>query len=82
MLKNNLSPQTSVSSSEQGAKAVLQITYNVTDEQVHNDYTPAVSHLAAHFVLLCSEWRSMCVLCIGATNRIQSLVKVFLFTFI
>ncbi|XP_033975452.1 contactin-associated protein-like 2 [Trematomus bernacchii] len=34
MLKNNLSPQTSVTSSEQEGKAVLQITYNVTDEQL------------------------------------------------
>ncbi|TKS80454.1 Contactin-associated protein-like 2 [Collichthys lucidus] len=33
-LKNNLSPQTSVSSADQEGKAVLQITYNVTDEQV------------------------------------------------
>ncbi|XP_073348301.1 contactin-associated protein-like 2b [Pagrus major] len=33
-LKNNLSPQTSVTSAEQEGKAVLQITYNVTDEQV------------------------------------------------
>lgn len=37
-LKNNLSPQTSVSSADQEGKAVLQITYNVTDEQVHNDH--------------------------------------------
>ncbi|XP_034410981.1 contactin-associated protein-like 2b isoform X3 [Cyclopterus lumpus] len=34
MLKNNLSPQTSVTSADQEGKAVLQITYNVTDEQV------------------------------------------------
>lgn len=34
-LKNNLSPQTSVTSADQEGKAVLQITYNVTDEQVH-----------------------------------------------
>uniref|UniRef100_A0A8C4D8H5 Contactin associated protein like 2b n=1 Tax=Dicentrarchus labrax TaxID=13489 RepID=A0A8C4D8H5_DICLA len=33
-LKNNLSPQTSVTSADQEGKAVLQITYNVTDEQV------------------------------------------------
>lgn len=37
-LKNNLSPQTSVSSADQEGKAVLQITYNVTDEQVHSDH--------------------------------------------
>lgn len=34
-LKNNLSPQTSITSADQEGKAVLQITYNVTDEQVH-----------------------------------------------
>uniref|UniRef100_A0A672ZSF8 Contactin associated protein like 2b n=1 Tax=Sphaeramia orbicularis TaxID=375764 RepID=A0A672ZSF8_9TELE len=34
-LKNNLSPQTSVSRADQEGKAVLQITYNVTDEQVY-----------------------------------------------
>uniref|UniRef100_A0A8D3BC34 Contactin associated protein like 2b n=1 Tax=Scophthalmus maximus TaxID=52904 RepID=A0A8D3BC34_SCOMX len=33
-VKNNLSPQTSVSNADQEGKAVLQITYNVTDEQV------------------------------------------------
>ncbi|KAG7236667.1 hypothetical protein INR49_000648, partial [Caranx melampygus] len=33
-LKNNLSPQTSVTSADQEGKAALQITYNVTDEQV------------------------------------------------
>uniref|UniRef100_UPI0037E7851E contactin-associated protein-like 2 n=1 Tax=Semicossyphus pulcher TaxID=241346 RepID=UPI0037E7851E len=33
-MKNNLSPQTSVSSADQNGKAALQITYNVTDEQV------------------------------------------------
>ncbi|XP_060899803.1 contactin-associated protein-like 2 [Labrus mixtus] len=33
-LKNNLSPQTSVSRAEEDGKAALQITYNVTDEQV------------------------------------------------
>ncbi|KAG8014384.1 Contactin-associated protein-like 2, partial [Nibea albiflora] len=33
-LKNNLSPQTSITSADQEGKAVLQITYNVTDEQV------------------------------------------------
>ena len=38
-LKNNLSPQTSVTSADQEGKAVLQITYNVTDEQVYNDHT-------------------------------------------
>lgn len=38
-LKNNLSPQTSVTSAEQEGKAVLQITYNVTDEQVHSQHT-------------------------------------------
>lgn len=38
-LKNNLSPQTSVTSAEQEGKAVLQITYNVTDEQVHRQHT-------------------------------------------
>ncbi len=37
-LKNNLSPQTSVTSADQEGKAVLQITYNVTNEQVHNDH--------------------------------------------
>lgn len=36
-LKNNLSPQTSVTSADQEGKAVLQITYNVTDEQVHSE---------------------------------------------
>uniref|UniRef100_A0A3Q3JRT7 Contactin associated protein like 2b n=1 Tax=Monopterus albus TaxID=43700 RepID=A0A3Q3JRT7_MONAL len=34
-LKNSLPPQTSVTSPDQEGKAVLQITYNVTDEQVH-----------------------------------------------
>ncbi|XP_069029335.1 contactin-associated protein-like 2b [Embiotoca jacksoni] len=34
VLKNNLSPQTAVSSVDQDGKAVLKITYNVTDEQV------------------------------------------------
>ncbi|XP_008286687.1 contactin-associated protein-like 2b [Stegastes partitus] len=34
ILKNNLSPQTSVSGADQEGKAVLQIIYNVTDEQV------------------------------------------------
>ena len=38
-VKNNLSPQTSVTNPDQEGKAVLQITYNVTDEQVHNDHT-------------------------------------------
>ncbi|XP_072219814.1 contactin-associated protein-like 2b [Leuresthes tenuis] len=33
-LRNNLSPQTSVSSAGQDGKAVLQITYNVTNEQM------------------------------------------------
>ncbi|KAM7378664.1 hypothetical protein PAMP_004273 [Pampus punctatissimus] len=33
ILKNNLSPQTSVTRADQQGKAVLQITYNVTDEQ-------------------------------------------------
>ncbi|KAA8587589.1 hypothetical protein FQN60_016451 [Etheostoma spectabile] len=33
VLKNNLTPQTSVTSADQEGKAVLQITYNVTDEQ-------------------------------------------------
>ncbi|XP_074544491.1 contactin-associated protein-like 2 [Halichoeres trimaculatus] len=33
-LKNNLSPQTSVTSTDQDMRAVMQITYNVTDEQV------------------------------------------------
>uniref|UniRef100_A0A665V546 Contactin-associated protein-like 2 n=1 Tax=Echeneis naucrates TaxID=173247 RepID=A0A665V546_ECHNA len=33
-LKNNLSPQTSVASSNKEGKAAVQITYNVTDEQV------------------------------------------------
>ncbi|XP_070830713.1 contactin-associated protein-like 2b [Chaetodon trifascialis] len=33
-LKNNLSPQTSVTSVEHGGTAVLRITYNMTDEQV------------------------------------------------
>ncbi|KAG7453711.1 contactin-associated protein-like 2 [Solea senegalensis] len=33
-VKNNLSPQTSVTSADQEGKAVLKITYNVTDEQV------------------------------------------------
>ncbi|XP_034038246.1 contactin-associated protein-like 2b [Thalassophryne amazonica] len=33
-LKNNLSPQTSVTSADQEGKAVLQITYNLTDEQL------------------------------------------------
>ncbi|XP_041660286.1 contactin-associated protein-like 2 [Cheilinus undulatus] len=33
-LRNNLSPQTSVTSADKDGKAVLQITYNVTDEQV------------------------------------------------
>ena len=42
-LRNNLSPQTSVSSADQEGKAVLQITYNVTDEQVHTDYTSTVA---------------------------------------
>ncbi|XP_040027121.2 contactin-associated protein-like 2b [Gasterosteus aculeatus] len=34
VLKNNLSPQTSVTSTNQEGKAALHITYNVTDEQV------------------------------------------------
>lgn len=38
-LKNNLSPQTSVTSADQEGKAALQITYNATDEQVHSDQT-------------------------------------------
>lgn len=38
-LKNNMSPQTSVTSVGKEGKAVLHITYNVTDEQVHNDHT-------------------------------------------
>uniref|UniRef100_A0A7N8WYI2 Contactin associated protein 2b n=1 Tax=Mastacembelus armatus TaxID=205130 RepID=A0A7N8WYI2_9TELE len=33
-LKNNLPPQTSVINADQEGKAILQITYNVTDEQV------------------------------------------------
>ncbi|XP_043989360.1 LOW QUALITY PROTEIN: contactin-associated protein-like 2b [Gambusia affinis] len=33
-LRNNMSPQTSVSATDEDGKAVLQITYNVTDEQV------------------------------------------------
>ncbi|XP_024135915.1 contactin-associated protein-like 2b [Oryzias melastigma] len=33
-LRNNLSPQTSVSSPDQDGKAVLQIIYNATDEQL------------------------------------------------
>lgn len=36
VLKNNLSPQTSVTSTNQEGKAALHITYNVTDEQVNN----------------------------------------------
>lgn len=36
-LKNNIAPQTSVTRAEKNAKAVLQITYNVSDEQVHKD---------------------------------------------
>uniref|UniRef100_A0A3P8TPM4 Contactin associated protein 2 n=1 Tax=Amphiprion percula TaxID=161767 RepID=A0A3P8TPM4_AMPPE len=35
-LRNNLSPQTAISKADQEGKAVLQITYNVTDEQVHH----------------------------------------------
>lgn len=38
-LKNNLSPQTSVTNAEHEGKAVLHITYNVTDEQVHNVFS-------------------------------------------
>lgn len=38
ILKNNVSPQTSMKSTEKNGKAVLLITYNVTDEQVHKDY--------------------------------------------
>lgn len=34
VLKNNLTPQTSVTRADQEGKAVLQITYNVTDDQV------------------------------------------------
>uniref|UniRef100_A0A8C3AHJ7 Contactin associated protein 2b n=1 Tax=Cyclopterus lumpus TaxID=8103 RepID=A0A8C3AHJ7_CYCLU len=50
MLKNNLSPQTSVTSADQEGKAVLQITYNVTDEQVNNDALDPVNllHTAAN----------------------------------
>ncbi|XP_007542552.1 contactin-associated protein-like 2, partial [Poecilia formosa] len=33
-LRNNMSPQTSVSAADEDGKAVLPITYNVTDEQV------------------------------------------------
>uniref|UniRef100_A0A3P9P8C0 Contactin associated protein 2 n=1 Tax=Poecilia reticulata TaxID=8081 RepID=A0A3P9P8C0_POERE len=33
-LRNNMSPQTSVSTADEDGKAVLPITYNVTDEQV------------------------------------------------
>ncbi|XP_054888935.1 contactin-associated protein-like 2b isoform X1 [Poeciliopsis prolifica] len=33
-LRNNMSPQTSVSAADEDGKAVLLITYNVTDEQV------------------------------------------------
>lgn len=34
-LKNNVSPQTPVMSAEKNGNAVLPVTYNVTDEQVH-----------------------------------------------
>lgn len=37
---NNMSPQTSVTSVGQEGKAGLQITYNLTDEQVNNDPPP------------------------------------------
>lgn len=42
-LKNNLSPQTSVTNADQEGKVVLQITYNVTDEQVHNEHPLALT---------------------------------------
>lgn len=35
-IRNNMSPQTSVSAADEDGKAVLPITYNVTDEQVYN----------------------------------------------
>lgn len=43
ILKNNLSPQTSVTRADQEGKAVLQITYNLTDEQVGDDQIPCWS---------------------------------------
>lgn len=53
-LKNNLSPQTSVTSAEQEGKAVLQITYNVTDEQVHRQHTHThTGELRVHFFFVC-----------------------------
>ncbi|KAM9718673.1 contactin-associated protein-like 2b [Menidia menidia] len=42
-LRNNLSPQTPVSHSGPEGKAVLQITYNLTDEQMLSVTTPAGS---------------------------------------
>lgn len=51
-LKNNLSPQTSVTSAEQEGKAVLQITYNVTDDQVHRQHTHT-GELRVHFFFVC-----------------------------
>lgn len=35
-LRNDLSPQMSVSAANKGMKTALQISYNVTDEQVQN----------------------------------------------
>ena len=56
-MKNNLSPQTSVTTADQEGKAVLQITYNVTDEQVHHDHVFIWSGLpAVHFAWMCYVW--------------------------
>jgi len=66
-LKNNLSPQTSVTSAEQEGKAVLQITYNVTDEQVNS---AALDPPAAP--LLPSGWTPLVLLVLIVTAYIET----------
>lgn len=77
-MKNNLSPQTSVTSADQEGKAVLQITYNVTDEQVHSGHALTLTQFTCctGFAVVRVEFF---VYCIGAnSNKIQAEIKVSL----
>lgn len=64
-LKNNLSPQTSVTSAEQEEKAVLQITYNVTDEQVHTAFLSCLFPLTSLHII---NYFMMCSVCEADVN--------------
>ncbi|XP_076018406.1 contactin-associated protein-like 2b [Genypterus blacodes] len=55
-LKNNLSPQTSITSAEQEGKAVQQISYNATDEQVLS-VTSSADYCEQHVAYACRTSR-------------------------